>query len=72
MAAFDTTRPTYGTLNIAGRIGSALASLAGAFAAWNDARVTANVLNSLSDRELDDIGLSRGDIRMVAEGHRQV
>jgi uncharacterized protein YjiS (DUF1127 family) len=29
---------------------------------WNDARVTRNALAKLSDRELDDIGLCRGDI----------
>ena len=29
---------------------------------WNDMRVTRKVLNTLSDRELDDIGLMRGDI----------
>ena len=29
---------------------------------WNDARVTRNALGRLSDRELDDIGLCRGDI----------
>jgi uncharacterized protein YjiS (DUF1127 family) len=29
---------------------------------WNDARVTRNALGKLSDRELDDIGLCRGDI----------
>lgn len=33
-----------------------------AVATWNDARVTRNALGKLSDRELDDIGLSRGDI----------
>lgn len=36
-----------------------------AFAAWNDARVTRNSLTKLSDRELDDIGLCRGDIEMI-------
>ena len=36
--------------------------------AWNDARVTRNSLSKLSDRELDDIGLCRGDIERVARG----
>lgn len=36
--------------------------------AWNDARVTRNSLSTLSDRELDDIGLCRGDIERVARG----
>ena len=30
--------------------------------AWNDARVTRNALARLSDRELNDIGLTRYDI----------
>lgn len=32
------------------------------FKTWNDKRITRNELNKLTDRELDDIGLSRGDI----------
>ncbi len=36
--------------------------LVAAIAAWNDARLTRNALGKLSDSELDDIGLSRGDI----------
>ncbi len=34
----------------------------GAVMAWNDRRMTRKALNTLSARELDDIGLSRGDI----------
>tara|TARA_R110002124_G_scaffold133556_7_gene296155 strand:- start:7186 stop:7395 length:210 start_codon:yes stop_codon:yes gene_type:complete len=30
--------------------------------AWNDQRLTRNALNKLSDRELNDIGMSRSDI----------
>jgi len=29
---------------------------------WNDRRVTRNALSKLSDRELNDIGLCRGDV----------
>jgi uncharacterized protein YjiS (DUF1127 family) len=43
-------------------------SVAATFAAWNDARVTRNSLSKLSDRELDDIGLCRGDIEDIATG----
>lgn len=32
---------------------------------WNDNRVTRNALSRLTDRELDDIGLCRGDIDTV-------
>ncbi|MEO1140449.1 MAG: DUF1127 domain-containing protein [Pseudomonadota bacterium] len=42
-----------------------LQSIVAAFAAWNDARITRNALSKLSDRELDDIGLSRSDIDRV-------
>ena len=65
MAAVETTRPapfgaitTYRALN-------GLSSVFGALASWNDARVTRNALGKLSDRELDDIGLCRGDIDMI-------
>ncbi|WFE73667.1 DUF1127 domain-containing protein [Roseinatronobacter sp. S2] len=33
---------------------------------WNDARVTRRELNALTDRELQDIGLTRADIDHVA------
>ncbi|SCY78885.1 DUF1127 domain-containing protein [Paracoccus tibetensis] len=36
--------------------------------AWRDTRVTRRELNRLSDRELDDIGLTRGDIERIARG----
>ncbi|MBY6140934.1 DUF1127 domain-containing protein [Leisingera daeponensis] len=68
MAAFDTTRTTYGSTGLVGRLGALLATAAGAFAAWNDARATRNALNGLSDRELADIGMCRGDIDSVAAG----
>lgn len=67
MAAFDTTRTSYGSHGLFGRIGATYTNTIAAFAAWNDARVTRNALSSLSDRELDDIGLSRGDIDLVIE-----
>ena len=66
MAAFDTTRTTYGTAAVANRIAYHVGNMLSAVVAWNDARVTRNALASLSDRELEDIGLSRGDIDAVA------
>lgn len=33
---------------------------------WNDRRITRKSLHKLSDRELDDIGLCRGDIDLLA------
>ncbi|WP_412174790.1 DUF1127 domain-containing protein [Albidovulum marisflavi] len=41
-------------------------SLVSIVANWNDARVTRNALSRLSDRELDDIGLCRGDIEEMS------
>ncbi|AHD01648.1 DUF1127 domain-containing protein [Leisingera methylohalidivorans] len=68
MAAFDTTRTTYGSTGLFGRFDALVASAIGMFAAWNDARATRNALSGLSDRELADIGLSRCDIESVATG----
>jgi len=45
-----------------------LTSLVAKVAAWNDARTTRNALARLSDRELDDLGLHRGDIDAIADG----
>lgn len=68
MAAFDTTRPNYGSHGPAGRIAAPISHLIAAVAGWNDSRKTRNSLSRLSDRELDDIGLTRGDIDSVAVG----
>lgn len=64
MAAIDTSRPASGLS--AGGFASFFVNLVGAVAAWNDARVTRNSLSKLTARELDDIGLSRGDIEVIA------
>ena len=62
MAAFETTRPApFGatsTYHFIQFVSNAL----GTVKDWNDARVTRKALSTLSDRELDDIGLCRGDI----------
>ncbi len=39
--------------------------LFGALQDWNDARITRKSLSRLSARELDDIGLCRGDIESI-------
>jgi uncharacterized protein YjiS (DUF1127 family) len=54
MTTIDTVRPA--------KAGFSLEGIFGRVAAWNDARITRKALYKLSDRELDDIGLSRGDI----------
>jgi uncharacterized protein YjiS (DUF1127 family) len=43
-----------------------ISRLVEAVISWNDRRATRKALSQLSDRELDDIGLSRGDIDRVA------
>ncbi|MFA8441254.1 DUF1127 domain-containing protein [Yoonia sp.] len=64
MASFDTTRPVAGLS--AGNKTSFVVKMIGAVAAWNDARVTRKSLSKLSARELDDIGLTYGDIEAIA------
>ncbi len=70
MAAIETTRrapfgaiTTYRFVQVLDR---AIAAVAG----WNDARMTRKALELLSDRELDDIGLCRGDIDRIAQGQQ--
>lgn len=65
MAAVETTRPApFGAITTYRAITSLSDALA-VFSAWNDARVTRKALSKLSDRELDDIGLCRGDIEFM-------
>ncbi|PYG28615.1 DUF1127 domain-containing protein [Pelagimonas varians] len=47
-------------------LGALFASFIGTYAAWRDARDTHKSLSSLTDRELDDIGLCRGDIDLIS------
>ena len=65
MAAVETTRPApYGAITTYRAI-NALSNAVATFQAWNDARVTRTALSKLSDRELDDIGLCRGDVDVM-------
>lgn len=66
MAAIDTTRPAYLATGFIGRAATLVSRAIAAIAGWNDIRVTRNALSRLSDRELEDIGLVRGDIDTVA------
>lgn len=68
MAVFDYTRPFTDTRGVIGRVYGVVTASVGTLIAWNDARVTRNALRSLSDRELDDLGLVRGDIEDIALG----
>lgn len=60
MAVIDTSRSA-SAVNVFG----GLFKLFGLVSAWNDARVTRRALSHLSDRELDDIGLTRSDIDRI-------
>lgn len=70
MATFDTTRTLYGSANAQSRLPAFINAVVSAVVAWNDARATRKALYSLTDRELDDIGLSRADISAVAENRK--
>ncbi|MHC0053352.1 DUF1127 domain-containing protein [Actibacterium sp. D379-3] len=62
MAANDTTRPLAGGRHAAGPLNRIFVGII----SWNNARITRNALEKLSDHELDDIGLTRGDIDRIA------
>ncbi|WP_431300750.1 DUF1127 domain-containing protein [Tabrizicola sp. BL-A-41-H6] len=65
MAAVDTTRPApLGAITTYRAINGMTRAFA-AIGAWNDARITRRALGKLSDRELDDIGLCRGDVDLM-------
>jgi uncharacterized protein YjiS (DUF1127 family) len=68
MAFYDNARIAHG-LGFATRAATVFTRIAEAVTAWNDARVTRKALAQLSDRELDDIGLCRGDIDLVVNRH---
>ena len=61
MTALVNTRAA-STGNLSGMISRFVAAIA----VWNDARVTRKALSKLTDRELDDIGLCRGDIDAIS------
>lgn len=60
MAAIVTSRPHLSGLR------TVIAHMIETVRAWNDIRRTRAALSQLTDRELEDIGLSRGDLRHVS------
>lgn len=53
--------------SVFGVIGQALAAIGTALATWPERRATYEKLRRLTDRELADIGIARGDITRVFE-----
>jgi uncharacterized protein YjiS (DUF1127 family) len=65
MAAYESSRAApFGAISIFRSV-QFVTEFMSNFAAWNDARVTRKALGKLSDRELDDIGLCRGDVDLI-------
>lgn len=61
-------RSASASVAIAAQISRFASAVSDAIISWNETRLTRKSLDALSDRELDDIGLTRGDIDMVARG----
>lgn len=65
MAVYETTRAMGLGQVVAGRLSRTIHNLAATVMSWNDNRITRLALSRLTDRELSDIGLSRGDIERI-------
>ncbi len=65
MAVIDTTRTHAAT----GFVGQTVAKVIATVSAFFETRATRKALSQLSDRELDDIGLNRGDIDRIGIYH---
>lgn len=71
MTAHRSTRSTFGTTSHLGRVTMGVSNMVGRFQNWNDQRSTAKVLSALTDRELADIGMIRGDIEGVTRAQHR-
>ncbi len=65
MAVIDTHRQHGFGAGLFARPATAIWTLIASFRAWNDTRLTRASLRKLSDRELEDIGLCRGDVEVL-------
>ena len=70
MALLDLARAPSRSASFADWIARISGGAAALFVRWDDARRTRNALLDLSDHELDDIGLTRGDVDTVSRYHR--
>ncbi len=66
MALFEVPRPA----NSVDRIRFFASHVGSMISAWNDQRRTRNTLSELSNAQLNDLGLSRGDIDRIAGSGR--
>ena len=65
MANYETPRTApLGAITVF-RLVQSVGNVAASFQIWNSGRVTRKALSRLSNRELDDIGLCRGDIDQI-------
>lgn len=65
MATYETSRTApFGAISVF-RLVQSVSNGAASFQTWNAARITRKALSRLSNRELDDIGLCRGDIDLI-------
>ena len=64
MAAITSRPAPMGAISVF-RMVQSVSHAATAFQIWNAGRITRRALNKLSNRELDDIGLCRGDIELI-------
>ena len=70
MALFDQTRTFGRPVSFADWAYTAVTNFVANVVAWNDSRRTVDVLSQLSAHELEDIGLCRGDIDVIASKRR--
>lgn len=71
MAHFETTRPApFGAIS-AFKFVSAFEAVLANLQAWRSAAATDETLRALSDRQLDDIGVHRGQIEDIAWKYSQ-
>lgn len=70
MAVQDTTRVApFGAVSVFRAVSNVEGFIA-SFSEWNQRRLTVKALSKLSRRELEDIGLSRGDVEDMASGFK--
>ncbi len=57
-------------MTITHELGVSTMNVIGSYKKWRNYRRTVAELNALSNRELDDLGINRGDIPFIARGER--